>query len=166
MKKMKISIEFYVFEPSIFTYSNWSRFQVLPSTNSFDILKQFSQRRILPNKNRKNDHHHWILHIRISLGIKFYYEQPILQFGINFVQNKCLWSKPENANIISKFCIFKLLWVPNFTFLCFNFCTKFTQNEYFRSKTKKINIAIGKSYIQRVLLIIALRFPCGEGKIW
>ena len=38
------------------------------------------------NKNGKDEHHHGILHIRISLGIKFYLEQTILNFWTKFAQ--------------------------------------------------------------------------------
>ena len=37
------------------------------------------------NKNRKSKNHHWILHIRLNLGIKFYFKQTMLNFGAKFV---------------------------------------------------------------------------------
>ena len=35
-------------------------------------------------ENGKSEHHHWILHIRINLGIKFKFKLTILIFWINF----------------------------------------------------------------------------------
>ena len=63
-------------------YSSFSRFQI--SAWFFDFFS---------NENRKkNEHHHWILHIRISLGNKFYFEKTIL---IKFHQNGYLQSKTK-----------------------------------------------------------------------
>ena len=55
------------------------------------------------------------MHIRISLCIKFHFEQAILNFWTKFAQERYLWSKAEKVNIIIEFCIFKLVLVPNFS---------------------------------------------------
>ena len=46
---------------------------------------------ILPIENGKNEHNHWIMHIWISLGIKFYFEQIILNFGTKLAQICLIW---------------------------------------------------------------------------
>ena len=57
--------------------------------------------------------HHWILHIWISLCIKFHFEQAILNFWTKFIQERYLCSKTEKVNII-EFHLFKVVLVPNF----------------------------------------------------
>ena len=63
------------------------------------FLNIFSQKkkRMLPAKSRKNksilkqinEHHHWMmLHNRISLGIKFHFEQTIFIFWLNVFKKK------------------------------------------------------------------------------
>ena len=49
------------------------------------------------------------MHIRISLCIKFHFEQTILNFWTKFAQERYLWSKRGKVNIIIEFRIFKLL---------------------------------------------------------
>ena len=63
--------------PSNSTYPNKSWFQVSASINNFDFSKQFSETGILCKNNRKKQNHHGTLHIRFSLGTKFYFEQTI-----------------------------------------------------------------------------------------
>ena len=94
--------------PSNSIYSNKSRFQVSASANNFDFLKQVSKTTILPNENRKNKHHQWIFHIRISLGIKFYFGQKVFNFGTKFAQNKYIRSKTDKVNITIEFCMSEL----------------------------------------------------------
>ena len=55
------------------------------------------------------------MHIRISLCIKFHFEQTILNFWTKFAQERYLWSKTEKVNIIIEFRLFKLVLVPNFS---------------------------------------------------
>ena len=55
------------------------------------------------------------MHIRISICIKFYFEQNILNFWTKFAQERYLWSKTEKVNIIIEFRLFKLVLVPNFS---------------------------------------------------
>ena len=46
----------------------------------FWFLDQVWPKRVLPIKNGQSEHHHWILHIRISLGTKFQLKLTILIF--------------------------------------------------------------------------------------
>ena len=57
------------------------------------------------------------MHIRISLCIKFHFEQIILNFWTKFTQERYLCSKTEKVNIIIEFRIFKLVLVPNFNWI-------------------------------------------------
>ena len=50
------------------------------------FLSNFAQKTCFWSKTEKNEHHHWILHIRISLGTKFQLKLTILIFWIEFVQ--------------------------------------------------------------------------------
>ena len=99
MKKTKISIDFCKFEKV--------KVQISAKTNNFDFLEQYSQKRILPIKNRKNKHHHYILHIRISISTKFRLKQTILIFWTKFVQK-------GKINTTIEFHIFRLVWISNF----------------------------------------------------
>ena len=47
-------------------------------TENFDFLDQICPKRVFPVKNRRSWHHHWILRIRISLGINFHLKMAIL----------------------------------------------------------------------------------------
>ena len=60
--KIYATIEFCVFE--LVFLSNFT-------LNNFEFLDQICPRRIFMVKNRKSEHHHWIVHIRISFGSKF-----------------------------------------------------------------------------------------------
>ena len=51
-----------------FAYSYWSRYQIAAWTHNFDILDEIIPKTVFPVENGKTQHHHWILHIRISLG--------------------------------------------------------------------------------------------------
>ena len=43
-------------------------------------MDQICPKRVFPAENEKSKHHHWILHIRISLSIKFHLKLKILNF--------------------------------------------------------------------------------------
>ena len=77
-----------------------------------NLLKRVA---IFSLKHKINRHHHWILHIWVSLCIKFHFEQIILNFCTKFAQERYLWSKTEKLNIIIEFRLFKLVLVPNFS---------------------------------------------------
>ena len=56
------------------------------------------------------------MHIRISLCIKFHFEQTILNVWTEFPQERYPWSKPEKLNIITELRLFKLALAQNFSF--------------------------------------------------
>ena len=66
-------------------------------------------------KLKKREQRHWILHIRISLGTKFQLKLTISIFWTNFAQKGCFQSKTENVNTTIAFCVFELVYVPNFS---------------------------------------------------
>ena len=47
-------------------------------------MDQICPKRVFPIKNRKSGHHHWILHVRISVGTKFQLKLTILIFWTKF----------------------------------------------------------------------------------
>ena len=109
-------------------------------------------KRVFPFWNRKREHHHEILRIRISLGIKFQLKLTILSFWTKFTQKKHFQWKTEKRNITIEYCIFEVFYVPSFhlnwQFSFFGF--KFAQNGYFWSKMKKMNITIAFCIFQLV----------------
>ena len=64
---------------------------------------------------KKIEYHHWILHIRISLGTIFQLKLTILIFWTKFAQKEYFHSKTEKVNITTKLYIFELVWVTNFS---------------------------------------------------
>ena len=58
------------------------------------------------SKSQKREHRHWMLHIRISLGTKFQLKLTVLIFWTKFAQK---------VNIMIEFCIFEIVYVPNFS---------------------------------------------------
>ena len=108
------------------------------------FLDQILPKSVFPVKNQKTDHHHWNLHIRISLGIKLHCKLIILIFLTKFAQKRLFlvkkrkskhrhWTLDIRIGIGTKFQL-KLtiltVWI------------KFTQKEYFQSETEKLNINI------------------------
>ena len=57
----------------------------------------------------KSEHRHWILHIRISLGVKFHFELTILNFWAKFAQEEHFLSKTKKVNITFEFWVFELV---------------------------------------------------------
>ena len=90
------------------TYSNQSRFEISASTNNFDFWKKFQKKRILPVENRKNEHHHRILHIRISLDTNFQLKLTILIFLTKFTKNGYFQSKTDKMETTTEFCIIQI----------------------------------------------------------
>ena len=76
---------------------------------------KFTPKRIFPVKNKKSEHHYWILHIRISLGTKFQFKLIILTFWTNCAQKGYFQSKTKKVNSITEFCIFELFYVSSVT---------------------------------------------------
>ena len=86
--KIDTTIEFCIFEVVLYQISIW--------VNNFECLDQICPRKMV--KNRKIKHHHWILHIQISLGTKFQWKLTILIFLTRFTQKRFFWSKIEKVN--------------------------------------------------------------------
>ena len=103
-----------------------SRDQFLAWTDNFEFSDQIHQIRAFPFESRKNEHHHWILHILISLGAKFPFKQTILNFGTKFTPERHFWQKTENVNITTELCIFELVKLTNLslnhTIDCYQYC--------------------------------------------
>ena len=68
-------------------------------------------------RNRKSEHDHWIVHIRISIGSKLQLKLTKNFFWTRFTQKRYFWSKTEKVNIIIEFCIFEFFWLSNFRHL-------------------------------------------------
>ena len=66
-------------------------------------------------ENYKSEHHHRILHIRISLGTKLQLKLIISSFWTKFAQKRYFHSKTGKVNITIEFCIFDLVYVPSFS---------------------------------------------------
>ena len=88
-------------------------YQFSAQTDNCNFLDQIFPKGYFQSKTDKIDT--TILHIRISLCIKFHFEQKSLNFWTKFVQERYLWSKTEKVNITIEFRLFKLVLVPNFS---------------------------------------------------
>ena len=94
--------------------------------------------------NKKSKHHHWNLHIWISVSTKFQLKLTILILWNKFAQKEHFQSKKERMNIPmnsaysdwSK-CLISLGTKFRFKQTILYFGTKFAQNSCFLSKTKK-----------------------------
>ena len=75
--KIDTPIEFCIFE--LFFTSNFN-------LNNFEFLDKICRRMIFMVKNRKSEHHHWILHIQISFGTKLQLKLTNLIFLTRFGQ--------------------------------------------------------------------------------
>ena len=62
-------------------------YEISAQTYNFDFLEQIYPRTVFPVDNEKSENHHIILHIRISLGIKFHFEKTTLNSGTNLTKN-------------------------------------------------------------------------------
>ena len=94
------------FKVSIPIRSQWQKLR--PRWSSF------TKKGVLGKKQQKN-HHHCILHIRISLGTKCQLKLTILIFWTKISQKGCSRSKVENVNTTIEFCIFELVQITNFS---------------------------------------------------
>ena len=90
-------------------------------------------------KNSKSEQHHWILHIRISLGTRFQLNLTILIFRTRFAQKRYFWSKAEEVNTTIEFSIFKLVYSQYSTQRDnFDFLDQICPKRYFQSKTEQV----------------------------
>ena len=78
-KKMKIAIEFYIFKLVQVLNLNFNKQFKFFGTN-------FPPKKDTSGKKQKSKHHHWILHIRISLSSYFQLNLTTLIFWIKFPQ--------------------------------------------------------------------------------
>ena len=92
-------------------------------------------------KNGKDEHHHWILHVQISLASKFHFKRTILNFGTKFAPKKVFPIKNRKSVhqwflhiVISLDTKFQL----KLTIL--NFGTKFARKGHFCSKTEQVTM--------------------------
>ena len=58
---------------------------------------KFLSKGVFPVKNKKNEHHHGILHILISLGTKFQLKLIVLSFWTKFTEKRYFQLKTEPA---------------------------------------------------------------------
>ena len=97
-----LSLHFGILAEAISTY------QISAWTDNSDFMYQIFPERVFRVKNRKSEHHHWILLIRISLGTKFQLKLTILTFWTKFTQKGYFWSKTKKVTNTTEFCIFEL----------------------------------------------------------
>ena len=113
--------------------------------NNCEFLNQICPRKIFMFKSRNKEHHHWILHIHISVGTKFYLKLTILIFLSGFAQKGFFCSKAKKVNTTIFYIILHIKIV-----LCeisaqtdkFNFLDQIFPKRYFRWRTEKVNIII------------------------
>ena len=96
-------------------YSNKSWYHISDQNNNFEFWTKFPQKEYFPVKNGKSEHSHWILQIRISLGIKFHLKLIILIFLTKFVHQGYFQSKTKEVNTAIEFYIIELVYVSSFT---------------------------------------------------
>ena len=115
LKKKKITIEFDIF---------W----VLSFGKNFQKKNTFSQ------KQKKNEHHHRILHIQISLGTNFQLKITILSISKKSISSlkQVKWTPPLNS-VYSNWSLNQtLFWINHL-----NFWTKYAQKGFFGLKQKR-----------------------------
>ena len=96
-RKMNITIEFCMFQ--LVLVRNFSL-----KWQFWCFLLNLPIKAISTQKRKKNEHHHWILHVRISFGIKFQLKVTILMFSTKFAhqgyfhsKTKKKWTSPLNS---------------------------------------------------------------------
>ena len=72
--------------PVIYSFSNYSRYQVQIKAIILNFGTKFIQKGYFRWKKIKSEHHHWILHIRVRLSAKFQFKLTILIFGPNLLK--------------------------------------------------------------------------------
>ena len=89
-----------------------SKFQL---QQKFWFLEQISKKMYFLPKTQ-NEHHYWILHIRISLSTNFQLKLTIAIFWTKFAKKGSYFqSKTDKIDTTIEFCIFELVFVSNFT---------------------------------------------------
>ena len=69
---------------------------------------KFAQK-VFPVENKKSEHHHYFLHIRISIGTKFQLKLTILIFLTRLTQQGYFQLKTEKVNSTNEFWILELV---------------------------------------------------------
>ena len=90
-------------------YLNLFNYRVLPWTDNFNFLDQICPKSVFPIKSRKSGYHHWILHVRISVGNNFQFRLIIFIFWTKFAQKGYFQSETRKMNITTEFCMFELV---------------------------------------------------------
>ena len=133
-------------------YSNWStKFQLKLTILIFWI--KFSPKRVFSIKNRKSEHHHWIMHIQISLGTKFQLKLTILIFWTKFVQKGRFQCKNSSANEVVvgllSFLIVRILDTINMVLLFFQLKLKVAVHAA-RTRRKFLKWATFDNFLRKV----------------
>ena len=81
--------------PSGFLAEAISLYKILAWTDNPDFIDQTWRKKVFPIKNRKSEHHHCILQIRISLGIKFHLKMTTFIFWTKFPPTEYFWSEQK-----------------------------------------------------------------------
>ena len=99
-------------------------------------------KRVFLVENRKNECHHWILHIWISLGTKFQLKLAILIFWTRFA--KKVYLQPKKRKRWHHYWILhiRISRGTKFQLTILIFLTKFVQKEYFRLKTEESHLGV------------------------
>ena len=132
-------------------------------------MNQICPKRVFPLENKKSEQHHWILHIWISLGIKFHlkltvlieqhhqilhiwislgiksgYQADCFDFLDQIVPNRLFLVENKKSehhySILQIWMSLSIEFHLELTILIF--WSKFVQKAYFRSKTEKLNISV------------------------
>ena len=115
--------------------------QLVISKSLLPYGRRDTEERMFPASNRKTEHHHWILHIRISLDTMFQLKVNIFIFWTKFAQKGCFRSKTEKSEhhhwILHIWVGLDTKFQIELTIL--NFWTKLAQKGCFQSKTEKVN---------------------------
>ena len=126
---MNITIAFCVFE--LVWIPNFT-------LKGFEFWNQICPKKVFSVQNEKSEHHHWILHIRIT---KFQLKLTILIFWTKLAKKGYFQSKWEKVSTAKEFqFIFGTKFQLELKIL--TFWTKFAQKGYFWSQTKEVNITI------------------------
>ena len=109
------------------------------------IWPEVPTERLITVYNRKSEHRHWILHIRISLGTNFLLILTILIF-LEQIYRKWVFLVYNRKSKFTHWILHIRIGLGNtfqlnkLTILIF--WTKFAQKGYFQSKTEKVNFTI------------------------
>ena len=106
-KKTKITIELYIFK--LIKILNFS------FNKPFWFLEQISKKKYTSSrKHKKNEHHYWILHIRISVSDNFQLKLTSAIFLTTFAKKGSYFqSKTDKLDTTIEFCIFEIVFTLN-----------------------------------------------------